>query len=224
MSSFFEFSAGGSTKARITKSGTVTGRQLAALYGTNFEKVGFFTNGNNFSAGFGSDDRGNDEPGFSLVVGSNSNSTNPNPGTLSLTASSGVIYYLWVSNSGNVHIGTGPPAGAVSDTSGTIVGSQTSSGDAKNIAGRFTNYRGALDTILQTNLYNFSYKKSDYPNARFVGLLTDEAPTFGQYPDAAHPNGRSLNVVNSIGYLMAAIKAQQEDIQALKLELAQLKR
>lgn len=133
------------------------------------------------------------------------------------------VAHINKAGAGDLRIGTNPPAGAVSDTSGTVVGSQSSSRDAKNIEGPFTDYRSALDTIVRTNLYNFTSKTSGISGPKFVGLVTDESPRFGQDADEAHPNGRALNVVNSIGYLMAAIKAQQADIEALRSEVARLK-
>jgi hypothetical protein len=169
-------------------------------------------------------DLGNDNAGSVLHVGANLNATNPNPGSIDLEAKNGYHYNLWVTPSGELHINGYPPAGSIEDTDGTVVGTQTSSRDAKNIEGRYTDYEGALNTILRTNIYSFTYKKTDYPNQKFVGLVTDEAPEFGQYPDNAHPNGRALNVVNAVGYLMAAIKAQQAEIDALRTELIAARR
>jgi hypothetical protein len=182
----------------------------------------FFTNSSGRSAGWLSADLGDDQEGFFVQVGHNNNATNPNPGSVNFVTATGTGYGVWVSSAGDLRIYTARPSGAVSDTAGVVVGSQTSSRDAKNIEAMFTDYRGALDTILNTNLYSFTYKKTDFPEQKFVGLVTDESPSFGQYPDQAHPNGRALNVVNSIGYLMAAIKAQQAEIEALRRRIQEL--
>jgi len=49
------------------------------------------------------------------------------PGLLALETSAGVTYYLWVSTTGKLYISTAYPEadGTPSDTSGTVVGSQT---------------------------------------------------------------------------------------------------
>lgn len=70
-------------------------------------------------------DLGNDIAGPGVFIGANTNATNPNAGTLRLAAAGGTTYYLWVDATGDLRIGTSPPAGATSDTSGTVVGTQT---------------------------------------------------------------------------------------------------
>lgn len=213
-SKFVDFASGGTSKASIGVGGSFIGESFTQRSASGLQ--GFFTSANAISAGFANADLGNDAAGFTLFVGNNSNGSNSNPGTLQLTSGIGGGYYLWVSSGGTLYIGTTAPAGATSDTSGTVVGSQSSTLDSKIIEGPFRENRAALDTILRTNLYRFRYKAGDFTDTRYVGLVTDESPEFGQYPDEQHPNGRSLNVVTAIGYLMAAVKEQQAEIEILR--------
>jgi len=168
-------------------------------------------------------DLGDDTAGPRVWVGRNSNATNPNPGTVGLTSKAGRTWYLWASEYGTIYTSSSRPEGALGETDSTVVGSQSSSRDVKNIIGAFDKNKEALDIILRTPLYRFTYKNADFPTQEFVGLVTDEAPEFGQFPDREHPNGRALNVVNSIGYLMAAVKAQQAEIESLRVQLAALR-
>ena len=93
------------------------------------------------------------------------------------------------------------------DGSGTVVGTQTSSLDSKNIIEPFTDYGRALNAIIDAPLFDFTYKSGAFGSQRFTGIVTDYAPTFGMDRDDTHPAGKSLNEITAHGYTFAAIKA-----------------
>lgn len=92
--------------------------------------------------------------------------------------------------------------------------------DFKNIAEERTDYDSALATIVETPVYDFKYKSKDETSERIIttgdtdtiytGVMADEAAW------AMHHDGKILNPVNTTGYLMLAIKALNEKIEALE--------
>jgi hypothetical protein len=81
----------------------------------------------------------------------------------------------------------------------------------------------ALRTVLGTPIYKFHYRR-DAPmstqdfQTQYVGPVAEEAPW------AMHHNGTTLNEINTAGFAIAAIQAQQAQIEALKAEIAALRR
>ena len=143
-----------------------------------------------------------------LVVNNNTGG-NGSAGLLSLNRRTSVAQYLWVDATANLRISTSPPEedGTPSDTSGTVVGDQTSSLDAKFLGAEFLDFNGALAELLRTPLWNFTYRSGSYGGQEFVGIVTDYSPFFGKDRDADHPGGKSLNEVTLHAYEIAAIKA-----------------
>ena len=123
---------------------------------------------------------------------------------------------MWVDVSGNLRIGVNSAVTNATDAGGTVVGSQTSSLDSKNIIEPFIDYGRALNAIVEAPLYDFTYKSGAFGGQRFTGIVTDYAPTFGMDKDEAHPAGKSLNEITAHGYTFAAIKALHERIEELE--------
>lgn len=69
---------------------------------------------------------GSDKPGFCLNVGRNEDGSGA-AGTVGLRGADNTQYFLWVDATGDLRIGTAAPTanGSVSDTSGTVVGTQS---------------------------------------------------------------------------------------------------
>lgn len=154
-------------------------------------------------------------PGPLLQVGLNTNGSYA-AGTLGLTSIAAASYYLWADATGVVRIHTSPPTanGSVADTAGTVLGTQTSTRASKNILGDFTSNAAALQTMLNTPLYEFTYKSGAYNGQRFVGITTDDSPEFGM------DLGRSFNPVSAFGYTVAAVKALQAEVEDLRARVA----
>jgi len=172
-------------------------------------------------------DNGSNSYGQRLTVGRNTNG-NCAPGSVDFRLKGGNEAFVWADNNGDLRIrgnsttsGT-PPHSGEADTLGTVVGTQTSCLDAKNIVGEFDE-QAALAEIERTPIYRFSYKDR-YAGEEFVGVVTDFSPVFGMDRDAAHPGGKSLNEVTLHGYEVAAIKALSREIAALKARLDTLER
>lgn len=148
--------------------------------------------------------------GATVIAGNNTSGSGA-AGTLGCVTRGNVLHYIWPDNSatpGVLRIHTARPTEnntTVSDTAGTVVGSQTSCLDQKRLLGR-ADAQTLLERVRATTLHEFEYR-SQWRGERFVGLVTDEAPFFGLDRDAAHPGGRILNEVNAIGALMGAVQA-----------------
>jgi len=192
-----------------------------AQYYTGTPGLQFIFNPGNVALVLPSIDNGSSYSGF-LLVNKNSNASTPSAGHIVLYSKTTGYRSLWVDDSGNLRIiGSAQPTNAT-DTSGTVVGAQTSNLASKDVIEQFTDYQSALQTIIATDLYNFTYKSGAYNGQEFTGLITDYAPTFGVDKDDEFPNGKSLNEVTAIGYCMAAIKALSEEIELLKAQVSEL--
>ena len=145
--------------------------------------------------------------GATLTIGSNT-SGNGAAGILVLKQEDDVGSYVWSDTSLLLRISTTPPEedGTPSDTSGTVVGDQTSSLDSKILLGEFTNYAYGLRAILDAPLYAFRYRSGAYNDESFVGIITDYSPIFGKDREAAHPAGKSLNEITALGMTFSAIR------------------
>jgi hypothetical protein len=159
--------------------------------------------------------------GNSVVIGDNTSGSGA-AGTLGMYSRGGALSYLWVDATGVVRIvsGASPPREdntVTADTGGTVVGTQTSTRESKDISGAFTDYTSALTTILQTPLWNFTYKSGAYNGQAFVGITTNDSPEFGM------DQGRSFNPVTAFGYTVAAFKALHAQLELLQADVDALK-
>ena len=129
-------------------------------------------------------------------------------------------YWMWVDAAGDFRISTGGAPeenGTPSDTSGTVVGTQTSMRSTKNIYGTYTDNASSLSLILATPLYDFDYKSGALNHQRFIGITTDDSPAFGM------DLGRSFNPVSAFGHTVAAIKERERRLAAAESELASIR-
>lgn len=156
--------------------------------------------------------------GCYLVLERNNNASTPAAGFVQIEDRGGTDYYVHPDDSGILRIHTAAPIHGV-DTTGTVVGSQSSSLDSKDVLGEFVDYDGALAAILATPLHDFTYKSGAYNGERFTGIITNYAPVFGMDRDADHPDGKSLNTINGLGYTVAAFKALTRRIEELEGKL-----
>lgn len=146
-----------------------------------------------------------------LGVGYN---TDGAPGTIRYTDRSGNNRPTWVDSSGNVRIsttGVSPTADntTVADTSGTVVGTQTSTRATKRMIRRYVDVDAALRLIERTPLYRFKYRAMDR-ETQFVGVMADESPAFVMHA------GQSFNPVNAFGYTAGAVQALARRLHRLE--------
>lgn len=143
-----------------------------------------------------------------INIGRNNNASTPSAGFLYIMARSATQYAVWPDNSGNLRIGTSLPTSA-NDSTGTVVGAQTSSLDSKIIHENLPKLADSILGILYAAKYGlraWSYKSKAYSNEFFPnGLVTDYAQRYGMDRDSDHPCGKSLNTPVAIGDLVAAV-------------------
>jgi len=151
-----------------------------------------------------------------LQIGYNNNGSTPSAAWLRMYRRDGSTGDLWVDASGKLRIGVATAVTNATDTGGTVVGSQSSSLDTKQVIEPFTDYSSALKAIIDAPLFDFTYKSGAFNGQRFTGIVTDYAPLFGMDRDEAHPAGKSLNEITAHGYTFAAIKALHKRIEELE--------
>lgn len=150
--------------------------------------------------------------GCGVYIGRNSSGSGA-AGFLNLETLSGSQGYYWQDNSGNFRVHTAAPTDSGGDTSGTVVGTQTSLRETKQRISAFLDHSGALDLIKRTPLYRFQYREFD-PETRHVGIMADESPEFTRY------NQTVFDPINAFGYTAAAIKALLGRVESLEAALA----
>ena len=125
---------------------------------------------------------------------------------------------------------------------GTVVGTQTSSLDAKDVLDGLTPMEDVLAAIATgaRGVRRFQYKApimraerldkngrvvkdetllvSERPwgGEEFEGVVIDYAPRYGMDADEAHPAGRSLNTITVIGDLLRAVAHLTERVERLE--------
>jgi hypothetical protein len=162
--------------------------------------------------------------GTYLYLGRNT-SGNGSPGVIYFIDRQGVGGAVWMDTSDVLRIGSAPEEdGAPADTGGTVIGTQTSTRASKQVFGEYVDYAAKLRQILDTPLYDFTYRNGRYNGQRFVGLVTDEAPWFGLDRDAEYPQGKSLNDIELFGALIASTKVLYAELEQQKAEIAELKK
>lgn len=147
--------------------------------------------------------------GGEVRVGRNS-SGNGSPGMLDMEGRTGSFNYVWPDSTGVLRIGTAAPTESGGDTGGTIVGTQTSTWESKDILGLETDGAGALAELLQTPVYRFSYKSGAYSGQQFLGITTRTSPLFGM------DQGKSFNPVTSFGVTVLAIQELERRLRAIE--------
>lgn len=152
-----------------------------------------------------------------ITLSNNSNATTPAAGHVRMQDKGGTTYRVWPDDSGNLRIGTSDPTNA-NDTSGTVIGAQTSSLSAKNITGEpllsvdvLAAVQAGADAVRR-----FTYRDGSFNGEEFSGVVVDYAPRYGMDRDADHPAGKSLNVVTVIGDLLLAVANLAERVAVLE--------
>ncbi len=76
-----------------------------------------------------------------------------------------------------------------------------------------------LEELLQTPLYHYRLKEGDYAKANRIGFLIEEAP-----PEILDDSGTWPVRGDSLAAILAAVKSQQCEIDALRVEVQELKK
>lgn len=201
---------------KVTVNAASGDSQVWQLSGTNRAKLNIATNAAFFSL---EDFDNGTSSGSRLQAGRNSNASTPAAGFLRLSNLGGTGYRIWPDTSGNLRINTADPTNAA-DTAGTVVGTQTSSLDAKIITGEAL---PAVDILAAVQagaeaVRRWTYRNGAYNGEEFSGVVVDYAPRYGMDRDAEHPAGKSLNVATVIGDLLIAVANLAERVAALEAD------
>lgn len=97
--------------------------------------------------------------------------------------------------------------------------SQGSSRDTKKDIQSFakTDYENILQKALNTDVVNYKYKTEDANTKPHIGVIAENSPS-----EITSDDQKSIRTSDYLGFLLAAIKAQQQEIQQLKDEVKQL--
>jgi hypothetical protein len=170
-------------------------------------------------------DRGSGTVAEAVQLGRNSNGSG-SAGVLIFEELAGTEQFVWVDDAGALEIATaGPqPDGTPSDTSGTVVGTQTSYRASKDILGVFTDHDAALRYILDTPLYTWRYREGYYQDTgrTFVGPVSEESPGLMMLATPEHPTGRAFNPVTAWGLSAASIKALYDRLERQAQQIERL--
>ncbi len=156
--------------------------------------------------------------GANVQIGHNSNASTPAAGHLLIYNRNASYYSIWPDASGNLRIVNSAQPTNATDTSGTVVGAQTSHAALKEDITPW-NGDGALDAVLACRLFGYRFK-GDESQRQYHGIVIndDDRGAWFSENDAGNQTP-ALNERNLFGYLIAAIKEQQAQIDELKEKL-----
>lgn len=154
-----------------------------------------------------------------ISIGRNTNASTPAPGALIVgKVNSDGNAYLWPDDSGVWRTQMNAQVTSANRNGGTVVGTQTSSLDSKELLGSETPINQVLAAIAAgaAAVRRFQYRRSldeqgqetgarPFGGEEFEGIVVDFASRYGMDRDADHPAGKSLNVVVAVGDLMRAV-------------------
>lgn len=156
--------------------------------------------------------------GNRVLIGRNLNASTPAAGTVAIENLGGSTYRIWPDTSGNIRTLAGNVTNA-NDTGGTVVGTQTSMAEAKNLYDDLTPISEVLAGIQQAAaaaVRRFTYKSGSFNGEQFEGVVTDLAPRYGMDRDAEHPAGKSLNEITLLGDLLRAVAYLVERVERVE--------
>jgi hypothetical protein len=159
-----------------------------------------------------------------INIGRNSNATTPSAGFLFVINRGGTGYSIWPDASGNLRINGAATPTSANDASGTVVGSQTSWVGIKEDITEWTEPQAALDALLACKLFHY-HLKGDPSRRQYAGLVIKEEDRGAWFSENDDENQiPSLNERNLFGYLIAAIQAQNAQIEELNARVAELEK
>lgn len=174
--------------------------------------------------------------GGRIFIGRNNNASTPAPGSFSMQDSTGTSRTIWSDDSGNLRISGLAGVTSAQKSSGTVVGTQTSSKKFKDLHGKAdaAEWTYALQRVIRTAqnaIHNFTYKNGSFGGQLFRGIVIEDAPWYGMDKDADHPFGKSLNEADLFGDLVMAQSAvydlvirQGQRIDELEKRLAEVEK
>jgi hypothetical protein len=160
--------------------------------------------------------------GRTLIVERNINATTPAPASMALQRTNSSFKTIWLDNSLVARVDAIVGVTNAQMAGGTVIGTQTSSLDSKDVSKRaLPSIEAVLGWIAQgaNAVRPFCYKEArgvdedgniiagerPFNGEEFDGVVVDYAPRYGMDRDAAHPAGKSLNEIVILGDLLRAV-------------------
>lgn len=161
--------------------------------------------------------------GTRIFLRRNSNASTPAAGFILFYDLSGDFHSVWMDNADQMRVWKNNQPLNGTDTSGTVVGTQVSWIEEKDILGNAPNGRELLQAVLAVKLYQYQMKadgqqKSDGSKPAYTGLVItkEDRNNNAWFANNLGENQTPvLNERNLFGYLIGAIQAQQEQIEEL---------
>ncbi|MDZ4296123.1 MAG: tail fiber domain-containing protein [Patescibacteria group bacterium] len=155
---------------------------------------------------------GNGNAGPIIRVGRNNNGTATGAGSVNFVQKDATDGYVWQDDAGNMRINTLAPTNG-NDTAGTVIGTQTSWIELKTNISSWSG-EGALQTVLDTPLYNFEFINDGFKTAQngkpsYSGLVigeSDRAQNAWYARNLGTNQTPVLNEPNLFGYLTASVQ------------------
>ncbi len=128
-----------------------------------------------------------------------------------------------ISYSGRVGIGGAASASYQLNVTGTIHASGTiSSGSSEKIKKNIValtdeNYADVLRQLNALEVYFYQYKSRQLGNKLHMGVISEKAPA-----QIVSQDGKGVEMLDYLGFLLATVKAQQEEINQLKVQVQEL--
>jgi len=156
-------------------------------------------------------------PGGICLIGYNTNATTPAAGNVTFRKLNGAYRSIWPDSADQLRFHTAAPTNAT-DTAGTVVGTQTSSLDSKDVIEGVSSIEDVLAAVQRgaEAVRRFTYKSGAFGGEEFEGVVVDYAPRYGMDRDAEHEAGKSLNLINAVGDLLRAVAwlVEREQVRA----------
>lgn len=162
---------------------------------------------------------GGSSVGPRILLGRNSNASTPSAGQILFYDKDNDFNSVWVDGSGNLRIWQANQTTNATDTSGTVVGAQTSYAALKTDISPWDG-AGALDAVVALPLHSYRFIEDESARQYRGIVITDNDR--GAWFSFNDNEGQTpaLNERNLFGYLIAAIQQQQVQIDKLRQQVA----
>ena len=148
----------------------------------------------------------------------NENASTPAAGHIVLEDKGGALFRIWPDDSGVLRIHTADPTNA-NDTSGTVVGTQTSDWRVKRSISPFTDHSTALDRVLSLDLYNYRMRDDSQRSSKQLNSLVifpKDRRSWWTMNDHRPDNMAAIDQAALDGALIGSIKALHARIAVLE--------
>lgn len=154
-----------------------------------------------------------------IQIGRNDNVSTPAAGHLLMRNQNGGAYRIWIDGSGDMRLWSGGDPNNANDTSGTVVGTQTSWHELKTDITPWENNQDSLKRLLNVPLHEFRFKEdSQRRDKRLRGIVIFPEDREAWYSMNYHHEQAipALDEAALFGELIGAVKALDERLSQLE--------